>query len=80
MKFSTVKDEIITNKEKQKKKKKKISKNLVVLDQKWKVWYELMDGQTDTHRQTQNCRCKHSMRYLPDPQPPSPVHSGGLRT
>ena len=32
MKFSTVKDEIITNKEKQKKKKKKISKNLVVLD------------------------------------------------
>lgn len=48
MKFSTVKDEIITNKEKQ---KKKISKNLVVLDQNWKVWYELMDGQTHTEMQ-----------------------------
>ena len=48
MKFSTVKDEIITNKEKQ---KKKISKNLVVLDQNWKVWYELMGGQTHTEMQ-----------------------------
>lgn len=42
MKFSTVKDERITNKERKK------LKNLMVLE--LKVWYELKDRQTDTHR------------------------------
>lgn len=42
MKFSTVKDERITNKEKE----KKISKNLMVLELESLVWTH---GQTDRH-------------------------------